>query len=299
MTREGPFDKRYHRPPSRGPTRGESEAHLAHRALGTMIVHGYPRAPLEAELDLAEWIGAEVLEVLPRWRDYPDPAPLRRAAADRGLGIHSAHGCWGGEAIEAPRVDLGSTDPKAHAASVADLRRCVDWLAEAGGRVLVVHPGGLSDRAERDARRDALARGLLALADHARGTGVAVAVENMPPGVHPGSRMADLADLVAELGRPELGLTLDVAHAHIAADAATETRAAGPLLATTHVHDNNGRHDSHHPPGLGTIDWPGWFAALDAIGYVGPIVLECIKRIRDDRSTYRPEILAPFVRARR
>lgn len=263
-----------------------------------MIVHGYPRAPLDAELDLAEWMGAEVLEILPHWRAHPDPAPLRRAAADRGLRIHSVHGCWGGEAIEAPRVDLGSTDPTAHAASVSDLRRCVDWIAEAGGSALVVHPGGLSRPEERDARRDAIARGLMALADHARGAGIVVALENMPPGVHPGSRMADLADLVAELALPELGLTLDVAHAHISADATTETLAAGRLLTTTHVHDNDGRRDTHHPPGRGTIDWPAWFAALDAIGYEGPIVLECIKRIREDRSTYLPEILAPFVRPR-
>ena len=37
--------------------------------------------------------------------------------------------------------------------------------------------------------------------------------------------------------------------------AAEETLAAGSLLATTHVHDNNGRQDSHDPPGYGTVDW--------------------------------------------
>ena len=271
---------------------------MAGRVLGTMIVYGYPKLGLDVELDLAEWIGAEVLEILPLWKALPDPLALRGAVADHGLAIHSAHGCWGGESIRAPRVDLGSTAPSVHEASVDDLRRCVDWLAEAGGKVLVVHPGGLSDRVERDARREALARGLSALADHARGTGIVVAVENMPPGVHPGSRMADLAELVQELNRPGLGVTLDVAHAHIAADAVSETLAAGRLLASTHVHDNDGRHDSHHPPGQGTIDWPSWFAALDAIGYEGPIVLECIKRIRNDRTGYSPRILAPFIRTR-
>lgn len=274
-------------------------AEVAVRVLGTMIVYGYPRLHLDAELDLAEWIGAEVLEALPLWKELPDPLALRRAVADRGLSLHSAHGCWGRESIRAARVDLGSTDAATHDASVDDLRRCIDWLAEAGGRFLVVHPGGLSDRDQRDARREALARGLSSLADHAAGSGIVVAVENMPPGVHPGSRTADLAEVVHELSRTELGLTLDVAHAHIAADAASETLAAGRLLATTHVHDNDGRHDSHHPPGRGTIDWPAWFAALDAIRYEGPIVLECIKRIRQDRSSYRRDVLAPFVRSAR
>jgi len=266
------------------------------RVLGTMVVYGYPRAPIDAELDLADQLGAEVLEILPLWREEPDPASLRRRVEDRGFRIHSAHGCWGGQSIRADRVDLGATSPAVHEASVDDLKRCVDWLARAGGRVLVVHPGGLSDAALFDARRDALGRGLVALAGHAEGSGVLIAVENMPPGVHPGSRMADLASLVRELDRPELGLTLDVAHAHLSADAASETLAAGSLLASTHVHDNDGRRDTHEPPGLGTIDWPPWFEALDAIDYRGPIVLECIKRIREDRSLYRPEVLAPYVR---
>lgn len=266
------------------------------RVLGTMVVYGYPRAPIDAELDLADTLGAEVLEILPLWREEPDPDSLRRRVEDRGFRIHSSHGCWGGQSIRADRVDLGATSPAVHEPSVDDLKRCVDWLARAGGRVLVVHPGGLSDAALIDARRDALGRGLLALAGHAEGSGVVIAVENMPPGVHPGSRMADLASLVRELDRPELGLTLDVAHAHISADVATETLAAGSFLATTHVHDNDGRRDTHEPPGLGTIDWPSWFDALDAIDYRGPIVLECIKRIREDRSLYRPEVLAPYVR---
>src|SRR5439155_3124318 len=111
---------------------------------------------------------------------------------------------------------------------------------------------GLSDPARFDARRAALAEGLKELADHARGSGVIVCVENMPPGVHPGSRMADLAGLVAELGRPELALALDTGHAHIAASVVGETLAGGSLIRTTHVHDNNGRQDSHEPPALGT-----------------------------------------------
>ena len=300
MTREGPFDKRYHRAPAaRLEAAGTTvkDGNVVGRGLGTMIVYGFPKAPLEAELELARWIGAEVLEILPRWRDLPDPAVLRTRVADHGLTIHSAHGCWGGESIKAPRVDLGSTDPTVHESSVADLRRCIDWLAAAGGTLLVVHPGGLSNPTEAEERRDALGRGLEALADHARGTGMTIAVENMPPGVHPGSRMSDLAGLLGELGRPELGLTLDVAHAHISAGAASETLDAGRLLASTHVHDNDGRRDSHQPPGAGTIEWPSWFEALDAIDYRGPIVLECIKRIREDRTSYRPEVLAPFVRA--
>ena len=207
------------------------------RPLGTMVAYGFATVDFAAELALARRIGASVLEVLPEWRTLPDPGVLRRQVADAGLTLHSAHGCWGGQAIRAPRVDLGELDAAAHRAAVADLKACVDWLAAAGGSFLVVHPGGLSEAAEAPARRAALARGLIALAEHARDTGVVLCVENMPPGVHPGSRMADLFDLLAELDRPELALALDTGHAHITAAApprpAPRDGSSGPPTSTT------------------------------------------------------------------
>jgi sugar phosphate isomerase/epimerase len=261
------------------------------RSLGTMIAYGFDDLDLDAELDLAHRLGAGLLEIFPEWRLEPDPRLLRRRVADAGLAIHSAHGCWGGQTIRAPRVDLGHTDPTTRQEAVDDLRRCVDWLSAAGGTCLVLHPGGLSAPEQLEARRAALADGLTSLAGHARGTGVVVCVENMPPGVHPGSRMDDLAELVAELGQPELALALDTGHAQIAADAPSETRAAGTLLRTTHVHDNDGRQDIHLPPGFGTVDWASWREALDTIDYRGPIMLECVRHLRR-----HPEVIdEPFL----
>ncbi len=264
---------------------------MAGRPLGTMIIYGFPGSDLDSELDIALDIGATLLEILPDWARLPGPELVRGRAADRGLAIHSAHGCWGGRTIRATRVDLASTDPACHRQSVDDLKDCVDWLGRAGGRCLVVHPGGLSNPADQSARRAALAVGLRALAGHASGTGVTICVENMPPGVYPGSRMADLADLVVGLDCPGLALALDTGHANLTSSAGDETRAAGRLLATTHVHDNDGRKDSHEPPGYGTVDWAAWGVALDSIGYDGPIMLECIRHLRENPGSYRPDFL--------
>jgi sugar phosphate isomerase/epimerase len=103
--------------------------------------------------------------------------------------------------------------------------------------------------------------------------------------------MADLAGLVAELADPKLALALDTGHAHISADLGSETIAAGRLLRTTHVHDNNGRQDTHEPPGLGTIDWEAWTRALDAIDYRGPIMLECVRQLRKQPALIGPPLL--------
>jgi sugar phosphate isomerase/epimerase len=262
------------------------------RPLGTMITYGYARIPLASELNLAKQLGAEVVEILPDWRAFPDPRPLSALVADSGLAIHSAHGCWGGQAIKANRVDLGQTDPAGHRESVDDLKRCIDWLETAGGRSLIIHPGGLSLPEHHVCRRAFLARGLMELDEHAAGSKVVVCVENMPPGVYPGSRIGELHDLLRELDRPRLALALDTGHAHISADLHMETMAAGSLLATTHVHDNDGRKDSHDPPGRGTIDWTFWARSLDLVGYQGPIMLECIRQLRDDPRLFRGDVVA-------
>jgi sugar phosphate isomerase/epimerase len=269
------------------------------RPLGTMVTYGYPEIDFVDELSLATRIGASLLEILPHWGRLLDPVMALEQADDRGLLIHSVHGCWGGRTIRARRVDLGSLDASTHLESVDDLRACIDWLAEAGGKYLVVHPGGLSDPEERAGRHDALARGLLKLSDHAQRTNVVVCVENMPPGVNPGSHMSELAELLRELDRSNLALALDTGHANLTASPAEETRSAGSLLATTHVHDNNGRQDSHEPPGFGTIDWPAWGLALDSIGYRGPILLECIRHLRQSPASWKPEVVAGLLRGSR
>jgi sugar phosphate isomerase/epimerase len=251
------------------------------RLLGTMVAYGFPRGDLAVDLAIADRLGARLLEVLPDWSAYPDPAALRARLADAGFFLHSAHGAWGGQSIQASRVDLGDTSERTRQASIDDLKRCADWLSCARGTYLVVHPGGLSDPELAVARRAALAESLIALANHVRGSSIVICVENMPAGVHPGSRMADLASLVSELGRPELALALDTGHANITSSAVSETEAAGPLLRTTHVHDNNGRSDSHDPPGLGSVDWESWLSALDLVEYQGPIMLECIRNLRE------------------
>lgn len=271
---------------------------VTRRELGTMVAYGFAGVDLLGDLAIASRLGATALEILPDWKTLPDPIALGRLVGDTGFRIHSAHGCWGPQSISAARVDLGSNDSATRRRSVEDLRRCIDWLAAAHGNFLVVHPGGLSTPEDRSVRREGLALSLRELAEHASGSGMVVCVENMPRGVFPGSRMADLFNLLAEIGRPELALALDTGHAHLTSAARDETLAAGALLRTTHVHDNLGRQDAHLPPGLGTIDWQEWARSLDAVVYRGPIVLECIKHLRTFPESLNDELLTCLDRMR-
>ncbi len=245
-----------------------------------MIAFGFPDTPLAGEFELAHRLGASCLEILPDWSNLKDPHPLRLQAADQNLAIHSVHGCFGMRRIRGGSVDLASLDPHARQDSVDNIRQCVDWSVAVGARFLVVHPGNLSDESDTTARSASLAVSLIELADHSRGSNLTLCVENMPPGVHPGNQMADLARIVGEVAHPEVALALDTGHAHIVSSAAQETLATGTDLRTVHVHDNDGRRDIHLPPGHGTVDWPAWRESLDRVGYQGPIMLECIRHLR-------------------
>lgn len=249
------------------------------RTLGTMVTCGFPRISLLSDLEVAARLGASCVEILPHWRERPSPDDAGRMIADRGLGLHSVHGGWGGQSIAADRIDLSSLDDRTHLDSIDDLKRCLDWARAAGATHLIVHPGGLSAPEDRLARSARLLDGLSRLADHASG-GPLLCVENMPPGVHPGSRMEDLSQIVGDLARDEVALVIDTGHAAIVAQPADQTLAAGSRLASTHVHDNDGRQDSHQIPGDGIIDWSSWVASLDRIDYAGPVMLECIRQVR-------------------
>jgi len=254
-----------------------------------MIVHSPAAKVIDTDLKISQELGAKYVEVLPRWSDLPPAEELRFHIERTGLEIWSTHGPWGRQSIRAERVDLADTNLRMRQESLEDLLRATDWAAALGAKVLVVHPGGLSDAEDFPARCDHLRDSLARLASAAWPMGLKIGVENMPKGVYPGSRMADLAKIVREIDHPGLGLVLDTGHARISADVVTETLAAEGLLISTHVHDNEGRADSHKPPGEGSIDWPEWFAALDRIGYSGPIMLECIRALRERNPPFTPE----------
>lgn len=259
------------------------------RQLGLMVVHS-PKGPLlQHDLALAARLGASVVEVLPQWHSLPDPAQVRETIEHSGLKLWSVHGPWGGQAIKATRVDLADLNESLRQDSIDDLLRALDWSASVGAQVVVVHPGGLSVDEELGERTDRLTQSLDILSLEAASRNIRIGVENMPRGVFPGSRMADLAEIIRRINRPTaLGLVLDTGHARISGDTCQETLAAQGLLISTHVHDNDGRSDSHRPPGEGVIDWPAWFAALGQIGYSGPVMLECVKALRERTE---PELL--------
>jgi sugar phosphate isomerase/epimerase len=58
---------------------------------------------------------------------------------------------------------------------------------------------------------------------------------------------------------------------------------AGPHLAATHVHDNDGVNDTHQLPYRGNLPWDRCREALHAVGYDGVFMLEVFEQAADLR----------------
>jgi sugar phosphate isomerase/epimerase len=72
----------------------------------------------------------------------------------------------------------------------------------------------------------------------------------------------------------DLGICMDVGHAHILGDTADAIETASEYLITTHIHDNRRQSDDHLVPFQGSINWDATIMALEKIGYDGVLMYE-------------------------
>jgi len=71
-----------------------------------------------------------------------------------------------------------------------------------------------------------------------------------------------------------LGMVMDTGHANISGNLHKITQQGKNVIKSLHIHNNNGKDDSHNPPQQGTIVWPEFIQDLRDISYQGPIMFE-------------------------
>jgi sugar phosphate isomerase/epimerase len=79
----------------------------------------------------------------------------------------------------------------------------------------------------------------------------------------------------------QVGVCLDLGHAHMTVGVADAIATFGDRIASVHIHDNHGLKDEHLWPGDGTIEWPATIAALTALPAQPAAVLEISQNIPD------------------
>jgi len=116
---------------------------------------------------------------------------------------------------------------------------------------------------------------------------VEISIENTPePFPFLVKTMQDFALFYSELGS-DIGLTLDVAHAHTSHQTLEFIEKFSDKIVHMHASDNEGKYDSHRGIGYGNIDWKAIAEALKHIRYKGLIMLESIENIEESLQTIR------------
>lgn len=191
------------------------------------------------------------------------------------------------EAIRQKTEALGLNFPQAHmpfpsSGMDVDLTRqrfyeitnAMEYASWLGVKNVVVHPcGHLSWQENWDAMMEYNVDFYRRLAPYAKKFGLQIAIENINGTV---TRNAEgMNDLLNRLNDDVFVVCYDVGHAHIAGQGAADMiRKIGNRIKCTHIHDNDGVHDSHTLPYYGDIDWEAVTQALADIGYEGNVNYE-------------------------
>ncbi|ADL07655.1 sugar phosphate isomerase/epimerase family protein [Thermosediminibacter oceani] len=146
------------------------------------------------------------------------------------------------------------------------LSECIKTCAACEIPTLVIHPTG-GPSPSFPVGNTGIQR-LLRLLEEASRLGVTLALENL-------QRPDYLEYIFCNISSDYLGFCYDSGHAFLVSGGLSLLDRYGHLLRALHLHDNDGSEDQHLVPGEGNIDWEDLRLHLDAVGYSGPITLEC------------------------
>lgn len=174
--------------------------------------------------------------------------------------IYSLHG---------PYANIGSPLGYRRRAAVDEHLRALEVAQRIGAETYTVHPGFLEAKYATPmllARaRELTAR---ALREMLREVGeIKLCLENQNPAEWGKAKCAttprELEEILAAVGGP-VWVTWDVGHANISPGGVRRflEELGSERIAVVHLHDNDGKKDSHDPPGTGTVPWTTVMGAL-------------------------------------
>lgn len=210
----------------------------------------------------------------------PDGREVGRLVSDLGLSAvgHTAY-----------YLPLASPWPELRTAARDLFRRGLDVFAEAGIRLVNVHPDQRVPLHPVEKLRAANAEAIGQLVIDAAQRDITIMVENLD---NLFSNTGDLRPIFEDV--PDARFHLDVGHANLRLGRGEPNRtedlleAFGDRLAHVHVSDNTGgTEDKHLPLGAGRIDWRREIRVLKRHGYDGSVTLEVFSREREHLRTSR------------
>ena len=252
-------------------------------------------------LELAERSGAQAVEIFAARQhfDYTSQEEIGELAAwfaSNALAPFSMHAPLFPDRemgrAGAPAVNVIHPEKCRRIDAMDEIKRALEVAEHIPFKQLVMHLGESGDGWSPRTMEYATTA-LEHLGAFAKPLGVRVTVENLT------SEAASPEHLMMILEMAHLdnvGVCLDLGHAHITVGVAEAIAAVGNRIAQLHVHDNHGFKDEHLWPGNGTIDWAATKAALQRLHTPPAAVLEVSYSLGDDPASVPGLIQAAFDR---
>lgn len=234
-------------------------------SIGISTACFYPHVLTEDGLNIAAELGFSVVEAFLQSEGEYRPTfgrVMAQRVQETGVRVHSFH-------LYATLFDIWSPYPRTREESRARFLRVLDIATTVGARALTWH--GLRFGIDNPALVEPFLESVVWASEAAHAAGVTLCLENVSWCYL--RRVEHVATLKA-LGAP-LGFTFDSFQAAESGVAPAALIAAmDGALTTVHLADFVPAGPRHLPPGGGTIDWAGVFAALKVVNYSGPLLIE-------------------------
>ncbi len=236
--------------------------------LKVISTHVFSRSRLHPGLlDTLAGSGAEGIELFASRShfDYTEPVALReigawfRASRVAPFSMHAP--LWsdydsgrGGE----PSVNVVHPDKSRRIDAMDEVKRALETAEQIPFKHLVLHLGDRGDDWDPRTLENALTA-LEHLQAYARPLGVRLLVENIQNEV---TTPAHLLEILHAGHFDDMGVCLDVGHAHLADGVPAALAVLGDRVRSAHLHDNHGERDEHLWPGEGTLNFAEALAGL-------------------------------------
>lgn len=197
----------------------------------------------------------------------------RKRAEEAGIAFDQTHAPW----------PVDDTTKAGRIQSMEWMKRAVRATHMLGCRDMAVHPvmpysfGPEEDPAFAVRINETYIR---ELCDYASDYDVFIDLENMPVAYHSVGTVSQIVSFVGRMNHPQLKICLDTGHANVTGEEIGEAvRKCAPWLRIFHIHDNDGKCDTHRIPlipigSTGSIDWCSFTAALQDICFSGCLTYE-------------------------
>ncbi len=228
--------------------------------IGASTLSGF-KDDIETNLEYFEGLGLDYAEIL---HQYPNQNPDTSIFENYNL-KYSVH---------SPIINLNiaSLTESIRKASVAEIKKSIDFANEINSELVVVHPGSIPflGRDFEDKIYDLNTQSIKEIGEYGENLGVRAAIENMPTfGGYMYTNPYKLNELLEEL---DMSMTLDIGHANHAGYGPEDMYFDS--IKHIHAHDNNGDDDSHYALGDGSIDLKSIISTFEDKNYDGTYIIE-------------------------